>query len=736
MSGTNYYTLIDTDVYAYEIDDEGRVLRGKFNTLATPPTTANTFEKGCEMTKTDAGNGIGAVYQNTGTFAVPAWTLMPLTGGSGSPSAPFNSIQFNNAGNFGGTSVMTWNDVSQTLNITGSLNQTQFILNDTGQEILAEVVAGVGDAYSLIVDNTHVAIGHVFGGVGWGFEVTNDNGGETHIAANNTAWVWPNSDGLGNQVLTTNGAGVLGWQSIGGGTIIGGGALGQATYWTGGTVIAGSNDYLWSNGSKIFQVGDITSTQNDTTFVVNDTAQFIKVQANDFSVTSTTSAGVITANTVTRTVNLGDISSVGNDIKLEVNDTNQIIRNYGPTQVNSALNNLDRSLLVNPSTRVVTSGDINGFGNNTVFSVDDTAETITGIAQTAGVGSVFGCEATQSYLAYQSGANSWGFGASNAGGGQTTISAGATDYIWPGAVGAAGSVLTDAAGNGTLSWSVPGVPALTNTHIFVGNAGNVATDVAMSGDTTISNTGVVTITPDTIYTFGIKLTSVRYPNVQGQNLALGDTDLYTVPVGKKALVCPNGRVNNVTGGNILFSVQMKIGATYYRIGSDSNIGAGAGSNGVALGGYVVLNAGEILAVNTATTAGLNIVLSVIEYDAACPLSSTKFPALANGDNTIMTVPANRNYVGVNFQSDSVSSGMQVNIANDSGGSRDYIMYRVPSGDLPTSDNQMYPATASSDNTVRFESILGGLTTGDYIVVNTNAGTADQSAWITYVEIPV
>lgn len=41
----------------------------------TPPTTANMFEHGCLMNQTDSGTGVPAVYQNTGSFAVPVWTL-------------------------------------------------------------------------------------------------------------------------------------------------------------------------------------------------------------------------------------------------------------------------------------------------------------------------------------------------------------------------------------------------------------------------------------------------------------------------------------------------------------------------------------------------------------------------------------------------------------------------------------------------------------------------------------
>lgn len=42
----------------------------------TPPTTADIFQHGCLMYRTDSGTGTAAVYQNTGSTAVPSWVLM------------------------------------------------------------------------------------------------------------------------------------------------------------------------------------------------------------------------------------------------------------------------------------------------------------------------------------------------------------------------------------------------------------------------------------------------------------------------------------------------------------------------------------------------------------------------------------------------------------------------------------------------------------------------------------
>ena len=77
--GTNFYTLDRSEpanTYAALVDDDAFILVGKFDTLATPATTANVYQKGCLMAKTDAAGGVEAVYQNTGTLAVPVWTVL------------------------------------------------------------------------------------------------------------------------------------------------------------------------------------------------------------------------------------------------------------------------------------------------------------------------------------------------------------------------------------------------------------------------------------------------------------------------------------------------------------------------------------------------------------------------------------------------------------------------------------------------------------------------------------
>jgi hypothetical protein len=55
----------------------------------------------------------------------------------------------------------------------------------------------------------------------------------------------------------------------------------------------------------------------------------------------------------------------------------------------------------------------------------------------------------------------------------------------------------------------------------------------------------------------------------------------------------------------------------------------------------MLNAGEILSVNTATNNGLNIWHIIYEMDASSPIYGGRVLGLANGDNTLFTISAGK-----------------------------------------------------------------------------------------------
>lgn len=68
---TTFPTRISSSCVLYLGDNSGLAISAECT--GTPPTTANVFQVGCRMIRTDAGSGDTAVFVNTGTSAAPVW---------------------------------------------------------------------------------------------------------------------------------------------------------------------------------------------------------------------------------------------------------------------------------------------------------------------------------------------------------------------------------------------------------------------------------------------------------------------------------------------------------------------------------------------------------------------------------------------------------------------------------------------------------------------------------------
>jgi hypothetical protein len=228
-----------------------------------------------------------------------------------------------------------------------------------------------------------------------------------------------------------------------------------------------------------------------------------------------------------------------------------------------------------------------------------------------------------------------------------------------------------------------------------------------------------------------QLLGAKLIKAAGSNLTIGDTDIYTVPTGKKALIQASvGRSYNPSAGNITYYTEIKVSGTYYRISSNTLLTTGTGNVG-NITAAMVLGAGEILAINTATTNGLNVWTEIIEYDATdVRLVTGRVLSLANGDNTIYTVSAGKTAIRGNI----IAGTNCLGIANSSGGARTMIIYQVPSGGSSGSTNQMTSAGSFADLSVSTVLNPGTMDTGDFIVVNTNSGLTGQTAWVTMFEV--
>lgn len=229
------------------------------------------------------------------------------------------------------------------------------------------------------------------------------------------------------------------------------------------------------------------------------------------------------------------------------------------------------------------------------------------------------------------------------------------------------------------------------------------------------------------------LTGAKYVRAASTTVASGYLDVYTVPVGKKAIVKYRSAYNAATTTALTWSA-IKVSGSYYRLTADQNITT-ITANSAAVP-TIVLEAGESIAFNS-DKAGVNVWYNVEEFTDTVAIKTAKILALANGDNTLYTVPASTNTMLQDIAMMYSAGGQQaqVRVANFSGGARTITMYAIPSGGSVGTTTIAIPSASYVDATVQGKDFPATMSSGDYIVINTNSGTAGQFVWVNLVEIP-
>jgi len=232
-------------------------------------------------------------------------------------------------------------------------------------------------------------------------------------------------------------------------------------------------------------------------------------------------------------------------------------------------------------------------------------------------------------------------------------------------------------------------------------------------------------------TVSIPITNPRFPVAYSINTPLGDTDLYTVPANKKALVI-EVVFTNPTGntGSVSCDAEVKVAGVYHRY-DFATLGATVGTfgniNSVA---PFLLAAGETFAVNT-DHAGLSVWPYIVEFDSTVPIFDARLFSLNAGNNTVFTVPANKTVSFVAFPS-AFNFPLQGHVwyYNLSGANRVVQINAVPSGGTPGVGNAIFNATVTQRQMAQ-PVMYGGLAPGDFINVNVDANTSSQVAWVIY-----
>jgi hypothetical protein len=122
----------------------------------------------------------------------------------------------------------------------------------------------------------------------------------TSTMSQNTLYYWPANYGTSGYVLTTDGAGQLSWQNVTGtGAVIGTGAAGQVTYWTGVSSVAGDagltydagNDKLTIAGSLVTPLisyaGNLTIQTSAGNIVLDPYSDIVQLATSTYIKTNT-----------------------------------------------------------------------------------------------------------------------------------------------------------------------------------------------------------------------------------------------------------------------------------------------------------------------------------------------------------------------------------------------------------------------------------------------------------------
>lgn len=232
-----------------------------------------------------------------------------------------------------------------------------------------------------------------------------------------------------------------------------------------------------------------------------------------------------------------------------------------------------------------------------------------------------------------------------------------------------------------------------------------------------------------------RMPNPTFPKAYVNNSANGNNDVYTVPANRAAIVF-GLTVANFGPNNPNYYTQFKSGGTYYQWTAAAAAGA-TPSNSANIGVAVfMLAAGEILSLHT-DAIGMSAWYTVIEFDSATTNITRGFiTSLSNGSNTLYTVPAGKTArvmpkIGVGTAANLLFGGILV--FNSSGGTITYTFYAVPSGGSTGVTNELAVLTTVANLTLNTAFISGGMSAGDFLVVNASAGTATQTAMVVMIE---
>lgn len=119
-------------------------------------------------------------------------------------------------------------------------------------------------------------------------------------------------------------------------------------------------------------------------------------------------------------------------------------------------------------------------------------------------------------------------------------------------------------------------------------------------------------------------------------------DVYTVPTGRRALLCSAVIANATSGSASTFAIRIKIGATYFRISNVSGTvspGTGGPAYTTAPPMYIA-EAGETFAIEqTSQSLSWFVVGTILEFDNTAPLRTSKVAGVTISVDSVLYTPA-------------------------------------------------------------------------------------------------
>ncbi len=223
--------------------------------------------------------------------------------------------------------------------------------------------------------------------------------------------------------------------------------------------------------------------------------------------------------------------------------------------------------------------------------------------------------------------------------------------------------------------------------------------------------------------------SMTPTNIRSGLLGTGDSDVYTVPSGKRLLVRSVSAGTTNQSSTSMFS-EVKTNGVYFRISTSVTVTTNSGN---LISVEMVFEAGETVSFNSSNT-GANVVVSGLLYDNTVPVYSPRLKTITGGTDVLYTSPANT--IGVPysmFETMSRQTSGQFAYMNTTGAPVLVSVYHVASGGSIGPGNIIN--SADRNNNTRSVVNIYEFMPGDFLAIVSASSSASQWAYLTVVEIP-